>query len=206
MDTSDQCYICLDAAHATNPIMEYSPCKCTGSIKIHWACFAYYRKQSARCGSCKTPFNMQVTDKNTLIINDDDQQIYYSLIGNIIGKGPISNGLKHGYWKIFYEAGTLKEEGSFIEGRPHGQWKAYYESGTIKVETIRVEGHATGPAKYYYESGQLKNEGNYVSNKQHGPWKDYYESGNLKFEGCYDTGTKCGAWKYFNESGDPVAE
>ena len=81
-EEDDLCYICFDKNQTDKPLMECNPCSCKGTIKIHWSCFADCRKLYRKCGACLQPFTMQVTTKDTLIVNGDDKQTYYSLRKN----------------------------------------------------------------------------------------------------------------------------
>lgn len=187
MDSEINCYICFDTDKPDKPLMPTNPCNCKGSIFMHWACFGHFRKLSAVCAICKIPYQMQVTNKDSLILTQGYQQTYISLTGKIIGTGPVIGDVKHGHWQIFYPTGVMKEEGGFMENMPHGLWKTYYESGAIKSEVTYMCAKANGPAKYYYESGTPKSEGSYLSNKQHGNWLSYDESGHMIKEETYDS-------------------
>jgi len=187
MESQDQCYICCDVASDEAPFMDPNPCTCRGSIKMHWSCFAEYRRQSGRCGACKTAFSMQVNATGSLILIEEDTHTYINTKGKIIGFGPVKSGLKNGHWKIFHQTtGTLKEEGQFINGKTHGTWTAYYESGLMKSETKYAHGAKNGLFKSYHENGVLESQGTLktMTYSSHimkiGEWKSYYDSSILK--------------------------
>ena len=44
----------------------------------------------------------------------------------------LPNGKKHGMWKVYYENGQLKSEGTYKNGICHGFWRSYKENGDMK--------------------------------------------------------------------------
>lgn len=69
-------------------------------------------------------------------------------------EGDTVDGVKQGYWKCYYEDGTLREEGNYKDGNKTGHWKFYHTTGTVAME------------------------GDYQNNQESGTWTVYDESGN----------------------------
>ena len=60
-----------------------------------------------------------------------------------------ANGLKQGYWKIYFSdnPSQVKMEGRYVDNKKQGIWKTYFPSGKIKSEVTYVNNRPNGYAK-----------------------------------------------------------
>jgi antitoxin component YwqK of YwqJK toxin-antitoxin module len=49
-------------------------------------------------------------------------------------QGETLNGLRHSYWKCFYEDGVLLQEGDYFNGAKSGEWKFYHSNGKLALK------------------------------------------------------------------------
>lgn len=126
--------------------------------------------------------------------------------GQVKSEGSFRNGLLHGLTKKYYESGQLQGEGCYKNGELDGPYKTYYVSGQIKSEGVNKNGKQEGPNKTYYQSGQLNASGIYVNGKLEGPAKAYYEDGKIQEETYYKNGELEGPAKAYYENGQLESE
>jgi len=86
-----------------------------------------------------------------------------------------------GAYKVYYESGELKSEGSFKNGQKNGVYKEYYQSGKLWWEEYYEDGKHQGLIKEYFQSGAVRSvwlykDGNLLNRKT------YDEDGNLRSE------------------------
>lgn len=141
--------------------------------------------------------------------------------GNLATEGSYLNDLKDGYFKWYYEDGTLKktekyEMGVLIEAPETAKIRfkqQFYPNGEVKAEGTYRKGVKDGIHRTFdengevissaiYADGKVRAEGVYDAdgNKQ-GLWKEYYPDGTLMAEGKYKNNEKVDVWKYYFEDG-----
>ncbi|RYG21952.1 MAG: hypothetical protein EOO07_01280 [Chitinophagaceae bacterium] len=81
---------------------------------------------------------------------------------------------------VFYQNGTVREEGNYDKGYKNGEWKRYYASK------------------------QLSEVLNYTWDRVSGLRKMFYKDGKLALEEIYTKGGSLESGKYFDEQGNSV--
>ena len=67
-----------------------------------------------------------------------------------------------------------------MNGKLNGPFKLYYENGQLKQEGSFKDNKEDGFCNFYYENGKLKREGKLgINEKEEGLWKYYHENGKL---------------------------
>lgn len=75
---------------------------------------------------------------------------------------------------LIREQQYLKRDTGLVED---GYYKAYYDDGSLALEGYMKDGNHYGIEKYYYKSGSLRQKMNYFHNMPIGPQYAYYENG-----------------------------
>jgi antitoxin component YwqK of YwqJK toxin-antitoxin module len=122
--------------------------------------------------------------------------------------------IKHGFYKIYYSNGRLKETKEYKNNKCDGLNVKYYETGQKLYEIEYVEDIENGLTKYYYPNGNLQmfvnrvngayegtlnkyfeNKANVIKTKQdfalgelHGDYIEYDENENILFHHKYEKG------------------
>jgi antitoxin component YwqK of YwqJK toxin-antitoxin module len=65
------------------------------------------------------------------------------------------NKVNAGYYRQYFEEGTLQVEDAFKDGERHGKRIEYYENGKVKVEETYREGTREGKRIEYYDDGTI---------------------------------------------------
>jgi antitoxin component YwqK of YwqJK toxin-antitoxin module len=142
-------------------------------------------------------------------------------------------GLKHGFWKGYYESKRLRYEGEFAHGKENGIFKffddtkantviatrefnstdnscytIFYNQKGFKVSEGKLINKVyEGQWKYYhYDSKELMTSEFYVKGKLDGVRKVYYKNGVLAEETSYKLGKKEGVYKKYAENGIVLEE
>jgi antitoxin component YwqK of YwqJK toxin-antitoxin module len=174
------CCICYDEA-GEQGFMEPNPCKCTGTIKIHLACYEQVRDEFGKCGICKTLFPKEIT-----ILYQD---------GYIMEKFWAVNNqgyrYKHGEYKLF-KNGVLRTHTNYSMNRIHGQSIIYNESGYIHSITQYVNDSKHGLEQEFYPNGNIKLEVEYINDIQHGRYTKYFANKVVNFITHYVHGIRHG--------------
>jgi uncharacterized protein len=150
--------------------------------------------------------------------------------GNVMAEGKYTDSKKIGYWKFYYQDGTLEQEGNFnSKGKQIGEWVWYYDNGNsmrkenfeeglsegsyyefdINGKTIvqgeYFDGEETG--KWFWEIGDTREEGSFVEGRPEGNWKiTDIETGKLMFEGKYLDGYPNGKHTQYWDNGTKRTE
>jgi antitoxin component YwqK of YwqJK toxin-antitoxin module len=89
-------------------------------------------------------------------------------------------GLFEGPYRMYYENGTLKQEGQYLNNELVGAWRAYHDNGQLKEEVLFENNEENGPFVEYHANGKLAAEGSYLDgDNEHGELKIYDEEGGL---------------------------
>lgn len=122
----------------------------------------------------------------------------YNENGIKVSEGIINkDGSKEGKWKLFYDNGDLKAEGTYQNNSENGLWKFLYKSGKVEQEGNYKEGKYNGKWTWYYDDSKLRKEEAYYNGKEEGESVEYDKDGNIISKGEYFEGEKEGAWYYF---------
>ena len=140
----------------------------------------------------------------------------------------VSEGIKEGMEKVYYNTGQLAYQVNNIDGKRDGDmdWydreqhhlerihykmgkrdgnnKIYFSDGTLRIEVNYVNDLKEGPEKYYFSTGQLASEVNYVHGKKEGIQKEYNEDGTLNNEVMYKNGYKEGEKRWYDKNGKVI--
>lgn len=105
-------------------------------------------------------------------------------------------GKKDGLWRIYYQAGQLKTEGSYKADLKEGLHKEWANDGILLLEGLYENGKANGLMKWYHEGGHLAAEGNMKADIRVGDWKicDIEENG-FCIAAHFKNGERDGVWK-----------
>lgn len=137
-------------------------------------------------------------------------------LGNVIGKGNYNEGLKEGYFEVYYANGQIKCKGKYQNDNPFGEWFHFYPDGKIErklliseADTLLIEsynksgeqtvtggngffdGEVFGHDRYFYT--QIIAKGNVVNGKPEGKWLSFLRNAPYCTEyyknGIFDFGT-----------------
>jgi antitoxin component YwqK of YwqJK toxin-antitoxin module len=214
------CYICYEEESADNPYIDPSPCACTGSIKLHIACFRELKSRTQTCSICKSPFG----DVDFIISCDFVEKASgHRYVGKrlaISGKfaGPLTvyypsgavyktkpytnNGVLHGCYTELYECGQIKEVGHYRRGSLQGPYMTYYESGIVRSMTEYENNARHGSSIEYFEDGGVRNRCKYMNGQQTGEYVEFYDFGDYLCKCSYENGQLHGPSTYYYPSGN----
>ena len=51
--------------------------------------------------------------------------------GKLYKKGSLLNGIRHGYWEVYYDTGKLMHKGTYSYGSPIGYWCGNRNTGLL---------------------------------------------------------------------------
>lgn len=91
-----------------------------------------------------------------------------------------------------------------MEGKEtkHGPWRVWWENGQPRVEGTYNNDVPTGKYTWWYANGQKQMEGEYDANgKQQGDWVWWHENGIKAILGKYRNGKPFGEWIWWKDSG-----
>lgn len=91
---------------------------------------------------------------------------------------------KHGHFAMWYDDGSLKEEGQFVMNKKEGLW---YQKGIGKG--IYKDDKREGLWEDFYPNGQIKSKSFYVNGKNDGPFVNYDSLGQIMSEGIFKADT-----------------
>lgn len=143
-----------------------------------------------------------------------------------------TKGLKHGYWRGFYEnSKNLRYEGKFENGIEIGTFKFYdntkkrtlistrkFEPNNVAITTIYNGNFKVSEGKtinkkrdgkfltYHYLQNEIMTEENYKNDLLHGLKKVFYKSGEIAEESMYENGKRHGFYKKYAENGKIMEE
>jgi antitoxin component YwqK of YwqJK toxin-antitoxin module len=109
-----------------------------------------------------------------------------------------------GYYRSYYESGTIKVEANYLERELVGEWKKYYENGLLEWLVNYEEGYRQLAYKHFYENGDLKLEGNNFKDKLFGEEKRYLPNNVLEWIGSYKDGLFVKTWIKFDADGNEI--
>lgn len=118
------------------------------------------------------------------IVSAKSNREYYWFKGGAIHNTEygMAGELLHDEFAKFYHSNQLAESGKFSNGLKTGYWKDWYMAGTLRSKVYWNEGQKDGICLTYNEGGNLVEEGKYKNNKKHGRWINHISHDTLKFD------------------------
>lgn len=114
-----------------------------------------------------------------------------------------NQGRKTGYWRVLYDNGKIRYEGSFIDDKPVGEFKRYYPGGLIQAHLVYSENASVVYARLYHQNGKIAADGKYIDQQKDSIWNYYsYYGGQLTMKEDYKLGLREGeSIKLYNNGG-----
>jgi len=100
--------------------------------------------------------------------------------GKVSSEGQMVDGKPEGYWKNYYEDGTLKSEGNRKSQQLDSLWSFYSPEGKLTQRIAYAEGKKNGIKTTFAEDGVIVKEEEFLNDSRFGTTKLYYASGKLK--------------------------
>lgn len=119
--------------------------------------------------------------------------------GSLKAEGEYEDDLKIKAWKYFYANGNKEQFGNYANGKPTGKWQCFYENGQLLREEEYRNGLEDGFAVEFTITGDTLSYGEFLDGEKEGIW--IIESGAIKMSGGYKSGLKDGNWIYRFEDG-----
>ncbi len=105
-------------------------------------------------------------------------------------------------YKLYYDGGPLREEGSVVKKKTAGPFIQYYSNGMMKFQGTYINGLLEGRAKtFYYEKGNVFEDFVYKNGVENGPYVSYHPNGKVNLEGKYKDGKLDGYYKMTDDAG-----
>lgn len=116
------------------------------------------------------------------------------------------SGRKQGWWKRYYQDGTIMYTGFFVNDSPSGTFKRYFENGKRKAIMQFSQDGKCSYAQLFYMNGELAAEGKYLGTLKDSTWNYYsYYTHTLSLVENFRAGLKNGTTKKYYDNGT-VAE
>ena len=140
----------------------------------------------------------------------------------------VTEGIKDGLEKVYYNTGQLafkvnniegKRDGAmdwydrkhhhleviyYQNGKRHGQNKVFYANGKLRIDVNYINDFKEGKEKFYFDSGKLASVVTYRRGKKEGIQKEYNENGSLNNDVTYKHGYKEGKKRWYNAQGKVI--
>jgi|APDOM4702015248_1054824.scaffolds.fasta_scaffold43538_1 antitoxin component YwqK of YwqJK toxin-antitoxin module len=113
-------------------------------------------------------------------------------------------GQKVGWWKKYYEDGTLQYVAKFENDKPVGTVKRYGKNGKLKSILTYRQGTDISDAQLFSAEGFLLAKGTYIGNKKDGEWQTYRADGSVIYIESYKNGLKEGRCNGYYRDGKPM--
>ncbi len=133
----------------------------------------------------KEPFKMIIFDENDLskdTISFDKPEFYCKEKGDTPynqWEGAYKYGVKTGPWKVNYGQNMPSKTSNYLCGKQHGYFKLFYANGNIRQEGKYVLGKLDSILTSYDEFGVLSSRENYDNGESEGEEIFYYSSGKI---------------------------
>ena len=121
--------------------------------------------------------------------------------GTLRAEGKYNKDKKEGFWKFYQKNGVVEQEGNYKNGLPDGEWRWYYASEELLRDENYYDGLQDGLSTEYDEEGNVITKGEYIEGKENGEW--VYKSPNSEIDGTYADGMRNGLWQYWDVSETP---
>ena len=157
---------------------------------------------------------------------NDTQEYFYFGNTNLVGVGPIEEGMKSGTWKIYKRVNELNDpqvslaavrgeeieeefdlsipvfQIAFRDNQPDGLMEEFYPNGQIKKLVNFSNGKLSGEFFEFSESGEVLLSGRYLDDLKEGDWNSYYRDGTKKSEYSYAKNLLQGVTKKYFPNGN----
>jgi antitoxin component YwqK of YwqJK toxin-antitoxin module len=120
------------------------------------------------------------------------------------GKLQFERQVKSGYYRSYFESGTLKVEATYEDRELVGVWKRYYENGNLEWKINYVDGYREGDYQLFYEDGSIKREGRNSKGKLNGEERRYLTGNILEWKGFYEDGILSKTWTKYDTNGKKI--
>ena len=114
--------------------------------------------------------------------------------------------LDNGYYKEYYEDGSLKVKSNYVDYQLVGVWTQFYKTGEKEWEINYKKGYREGFYRYYYKTGELNFGGQNKANLKSGKETHYDKKGNIIWKGVYLKGKPNGLWINSDADGNVVGK
>ena len=108
-------------------------------------------------------------------------------------------GQKTGWWKRYYNDGSLMYKGYFDEGKPSGVFKRYNPDGNLIAKMHHHPNYTY--TELYHENGKIQAKGKYQNQQKDSLWLFFTENGHKINEVFFKYDKKHGLEKKFYRSG-----
>lgn len=120
------------------------------------------------------------------------------------GKLKYERRLQSGYYRSYFESGSIDIEATYLDNELVGKWKKHYENGEIEWIVNYEEGYRQREYKNFYDNGDLKLEGYNFKDKIYGEEKRYLPNNVLEWKGNYEGGLLVKTWIKFDAKGNKI--
>ena len=132
--------------------------------------------------------NEEYTETNVVKFNDNGTKYLEYSVNSYIMCRPAqdcfntvyANEVMEGDYTLYYDSGTVKEQGNYLNNVKNGVWTEYYVNGNIKSMIDFIEGN--GMYKSFYDipdSNIVFEDGYYSSDQKNGRWTERNKKGFL---------------------------
>lgn len=117
------------------------------------------------------------------VMSPKENRQYYWFKGGAIHNSEygMAGELLHEEYLKFYHSNQLAEGGKFKNGLKVGYWKSWFENGTLESKVYWKNGQKEGKIWAYDATGELIETGRYKDNLKHGTWINYKRGDTLKY-------------------------
>ncbi|WP_330443309.1 toxin-antitoxin system YwqK family antitoxin [Flavobacterium sp. C4GT6] len=146
-----------------------------------FCCFSFGVSLKKKISDPDFRYEFYTTDK---VVKPESDRHYYWFKGGRIHSSEYGTGgeLLHDEFFKYYHSNQLAEAGKFKNGIKEGYWKSWFENGTLQSKAYWNDGQLDGSYYAYDETGNLVEEGRYKNNKKHGRWINYIKGDTLKYK------------------------
>lgn len=151
--------------------------------------------------------------KSLIAISQNDQHKEYTVFkypnGNISSEGYLVDGKPDGFWRSYYEDGTLKAEGNRRFFMLDSVWNFYFPDGNLSQKIYYRNDLRNGYTinfDYYYDKDSIKiyykkSKILYLNGSREGLSYFYDKNSNLKYTYNFRNDKKHGRGKEYNQNG-----
>ncbi|SFV71314.1 hypothetical protein MNB_SV-13-67 [hydrothermal vent metagenome] len=143
-------------------------------------------------------------------------------------RSPVTEGIKQGVEKVYYNTGELAFQVNNIEGKRdgamnwydrennhleiihyqmgkrHGLNNTFFSDGTLRIEVNYMNDKKEGLEKYYFSTGKLASEVKFIQGQKEGQQREYKKDGSLDNDVMYKHGYKEGEKHWYNKKGKVI--
>ena len=83
------------------------------------------------------------------------EQLEYHETGQLMSRGQLLNGQRHGVWNSYYDSGMPWSQVNYDAGTEHGTYRTYHPNGEPAIEGAYDQGTRIGSWSFYGEDGSV---------------------------------------------------